>query len=261
MNLFDCHLHTSLSFDSREEMENYVKKAVSDGDEYFITTEHADLESHIFQGEDILADIDLQQQIISQLNEKYPIKVLLGIEVGWRQAIHRRNVNIVKSYPFDMVILSVHETDESDVSTPIFSRGKTTDQCYDEYLDCICKAIDFFDDFDTLAHVDYVLRYVGHTDLSKHKEKLTAVFTRLIEKGKSLEINTKPFPQPQAVERMEYIIDLYTSLGGRKFTIGSDAHQVSRHKNGFDVVKAALKAKGITTVRVYIGRKEYEVQI
>ena len=43
MKLFDCHVHSSLSFDSNEPMENYVRKAVADGDEYFITTEHADL--------------------------------------------------------------------------------------------------------------------------------------------------------------------------------------------------------------------------
>ena len=96
MKLFDCHVHSSLSFDSNETMENYVRKAVADGDEYFITTEHADLESYIFQGEDILADIEKQQRIVSQLNEKYPIKVLLGIEVGWKKSIHQRNMDIVK---------------------------------------------------------------------------------------------------------------------------------------------------------------------
>ena len=30
MKLFDCHLHSSLSFDSDEPMENYVKQAVAD---------------------------------------------------------------------------------------------------------------------------------------------------------------------------------------------------------------------------------------
>ena len=78
MKLFDCHLHTDLSFDSREPMENYVKQAVAAGDDYFISTEHFDLESHIMDGGDIAADLDRQQQIIAQLNEKYPINVLIS---------------------------------------------------------------------------------------------------------------------------------------------------------------------------------------
>ncbi len=242
-------------------MENYVKKAVADGDKYFITTEHADLESYVFQGEDILADIEKQQQIVSRLNEKYPIKVLLGIEVGWKKSIHQRNLDIVKKYPFDMVILSIHETEQYDVAAPEYRKGRTADDCYREYLRMALRAIENFDDFDTFAHIDYVLRYVGHTDLSKHKEQLSAVFTKLIEKGKALEINTKTFSDPQAVERMEYIVWLYTSLGGKKITLGSDAHTVSRHKNGFDKVIATLKANGITEVCMFIARKEHTVSI
>ena len=75
MNVIDCHVHTDLSFDSREPMENYVRNAALNGDEYFITTEHFDLESRIMDGEDIAADLDRQQQIIKELNEKYPVKV------------------------------------------------------------------------------------------------------------------------------------------------------------------------------------------
>ena len=54
---------------------------------------------------------------------------------------------------------------------------------------------------------------------------------------------------------MEYIVSLYTSLGGKKITLGSDAHQVSRHKNGFDKVIATLKAVGIDSVCVFVDRK------
>lgn len=261
MKLFDCHVHSSLSFDSKEPMENYIRKAVAEGDEYFITTEHADLESYIFDGRDILADIEKQQELVKHLNEKYPINVLLGIEVGWKPSIHQRNLDIVKKYPFDMVILSIHETEEYDVASPQFSQGKTADRCYSEYLSMAEAAIDAFEDFDTFAHIDYVLRYVGHTDLAKHSRQLSRIFAKLIDKDKALEINTKTFPQQQAIERMKYIVELYASLGGRKITIGSDAHTADRRKNGFETVKAVLKENGINSVCVFVKRKEYTVQI
>ncbi len=261
MIIIDCHVHSDLSFDSREPMENYVKQSAQMGEEYFITTEHFDLESHVMGGEDISADLDRQEMLIKQLSEKYGVKVLFGVEIGWRKSIHDRDVQVALSKPFDMIILSVHETDYADVATPVFREGKTTDQCYNEYLDCIIDAITSFDNFDTFAHVDYVLRYVGHTDLAKHKEKLTKIFTMLMERGKALEINTKTIPDPQAVERMKYIVSLYASLGGKKITLGSDAHFAHKYKNGFDIVIQTLKANNINSVCAYIERKEISIPI
>lgn len=261
MNIWDCHLHSDLSFDSSEPMENYVKIAAANGDECFITTEHMDLESHFANGDDIAADFDRQQQIIRELNEKYPVEILFGIEIGWRKDIHSRNLQIAEKYPFDMIILSLHESDYCDVAFPEFRQGKTIDQCYNEYLCLVENAIRSFDNFDTFAHIDYVLRYIGHTDLEKHREKLSDIFRLLIEKGKALEINTKVIQQPESVERMEYIIKLYASLGGRKVTVGSDGHSVQRYKNGFSLVFDTLKKYGINQVCLYRKRREICVYI
>lgn len=261
MKLWDCHLHSSMSIDSGEPIENYVKKAVAEGDEYFITTEHTDLKSHVLGGEDIAPDYDEQLQTVRELSEKYPIKVLYGIETGWRKDIHDRVCDIVKNHPFDMVILSVHETEYSDVSFPDYRRGRTVDECYDEYLSLITQAVKAVDDFDTFAHIDYLLRYIGDTDLSRHTKRLTEIFNLLIEKGKAFEINTKVFPQAESVRRADELLSLYTSLGGEKITLGSDGHDVTRHKNCFDIAVSMLKKHGINKVCVYIERKEHLISI
>ena len=109
--------------------------------------------------------------------------------------------------------------------------------------------------------MDYVLRYIGHTDLEKHKEKLTQLFCTLISQNKALEINTKQLPDPQAEQRIEYILQLYTSLGGKKLTIGSDAHSVPVYKNGFDTVIGLMKKYGINQVYIYKQRKEIAIAI
>ncbi len=261
MKLWDTHLHSDLSMDSREPMELYVKKAVSEGEEYFITTEHMDLESHLFDGDDIIPDFERQKEVIYRLNRKYPIKLLWGIEIGWRKDIHKRNLEISKKYPFDMVILSVHETDYTDVSFPGYKGNRTTDECYDEYLGLVINALTEFDNFDTCAHIDYVLRYIGDTDLSCHTGKLAQIFALLIAGNKALEINTKMFPQQESVRRREEIIKMYTSQGGTKFTIGSDRHSVKTHKNGFDTVVQLLKKYGIDYVYTFIDRKEQKIFI
>ena len=261
MNITDTHVHSALSFDSVEPMENYVKKAAEAGDKYFITTEHVDLESHVLDGGDIVRDFEKQAEEIKQLNEKYPVKVLFGAEIGWRRDIHPRCAEIAEKYPFDMIILSLHETEYADVSYPDYRRGRTVDQCYDEYLGLICDAITNFDNFDTFAHIDYLLRYIGDTDLYRHREKLNRVFALLMEKNKALEINTKIFPRQESVRRAEDIIKMYTEAGGRKFTLGSDSHTADRHRNGFDVVVKLLKKYGINKISMFIGRKEYLMDI
>ena len=160
-----------------------------------------------------------------------------------------------------MVILSVHETEYADVSFPDYMRGRTIDRCYDEYLGLIIEAINNFEDFDIFAHPDYLLRYIGDTDLSRHTEKLTQMMKLLIEKGKAMEINTKMFPQAESVRRADELLALYTSLGGRKITLGSDAHDAGRQRNNFDLALSLLRKHGICEVCTYIGRKEYKTAI
>ena len=87
------------------------------------------------------------------------------------------------------------------------------------------------------------------------------MFQILISQDKALEINTKQAPDPQAMERIDYILSLYTQLGGQKLTIGSDAHSVPVYKNAFDEVIELIKKYGINQVYVYKQRKAIAVSI
>ena len=253
MTITDCHLHSDMSIDSREDMENYIKLAVDNGDEYFITTEHANIIPDKANPYRHMVAIETIKAKTDEMRHKYAdkIDVLFGIEIGWMEAVHDFEIEFSHRYPFDMIILALH-------SRPV---GDTVDVRYDNYLADCCKAAQTFGNYDTFAHVDYVLRYIGHTDLAKHKERLTQLFNILISQNKALEINTKQMPDPQAVERIEYILGLYTSLGGRKLTIGSDAHSVPVYKNGFDTVTDIIKKYGINQVYIYKQRKEIAVAI
>ena len=253
MNIIDCHLHSDMSIDSREDMENYIKLAVENGDKYFITTEHANIIDdkenpycHMVPIETIMAKTE-------EMHQKYAdkIDVLFGIEIGWMEAVHDFEVEFSHRYPFDMVILALHGR----------PAGETVDQRFDNYLSQCCQAVETFGNFDTFAHTDYVLRYIGHTDLEKHKEKLTRLFASLIAQDKALEINTKQLPDENAIERMDYMVGLYTSLGGKKLTIGSDAHSVPVYKNGFDTAIDIIKKHGIDSVYLYKQRKEIPLAI
>ena len=261
MNIYDCHLHSDLSNDSRQNMEEYVKAAKANGDEYFISTEHMDLESNSCNGLDILPDFDRQQKLLKELSDKYGINMLFGVEMGYRSSIVKRNEEIICKYPFDMVILSVHESEEYDVAMGEFKEGKTVDESYGEYLDLIYKGVTEFDNFDTLGHIDYILRYTGHTDLSRHQDKLKAIMTVLIKKGKALEINTKTTRLMKTSYYTEFLIDLYVSLGGSKITLGSDCHRIEDYKAYFSETVQILLSKGIDSLCFYKGRQEFTISL
>lgn len=262
MNVYDCHLHSAISFDSSEDMENYIKLSVKNRDRFFITTEHVDLESNLARQKDLIADFEKQKNQLAQLQEKYPeIDLLFGVEIGWREDVHRRGCEIAASQPFDMVILAVHENAKGGDAFSKLKESANVDVAYDEYLKLCYNAVSSFDNFDTFAHVDYMLRYIGHTDLRKHTEMLTKIFNKIIEKNKALEINTKLVPHPDAMDRIDYILQLYTSLGGKKVTIGSDGHNVAYYKNGFRDAMKLMDKYGIKEVCGFKQRKEFYIPI
>lgn len=253
MRIMDCHIHSDMSLDSREDMENYIKQAIADGDEYFLTTEHANIIPDPENPYRHMVNIETIKAKTDAMREKYAsdIKVLFGIEIGWFASVHNFEIEFSKRYPFDMIILALHGRPDGD----------TVDARYDNYLQQCCQAAATFGNYDVFAHVDYVLRYIGHTELSKHKDRLTELFNILISNNKALEINTKQVPDPQAVERIDYILSLYTQLGGRKLTIGSDAHSMPVYKNGFDIVIPLIKKYGINHLYFYKERKECTIAI
>lgn len=262
MNVYDCHLHSAISFDSSEDMENYIKLAVKNKDQVFITTEHVDLESNLAQQKDLIADFEKQKIQLAQLQEKYPeIDLLFGVEIGWREDVHHRGCRIAASQPFDMVILAVHENVKGGDAFSKLKESANVDVAYNEYLNLCYNAVAAFDNFDTFAHVDYMLRYIGHTDLRNHTEMLTKIFNKVIEKNKALEINTKLVPAPDAMDRIDYILQLYTSLGGKKVTIGSDGHNVAYYKNGFRDAMKLMDKYGIKEVCGFKQRKEFHIPI
>ena len=110
MNIYDCHLHSDMSIDSREDMENYIKLAVENGDEYFITTEHANIIPDKDNPYRHMVAIETIQAKTDEMRYKYAgkIDVLFGIEIGWMEAVHDFEVEFSHRYPFDMIILALH---------------------------------------------------------------------------------------------------------------------------------------------------------
>ena len=97
--IFDQHVHSNFSFDSNEDLENYIN-VCNEND--IITTEHLDLENPIINYKDSLIDYLKYIEQIKDLNKKYSNKFFSGIENGYTQKSEKRIEDFLKNKNFNL---------------------------------------------------------------------------------------------------------------------------------------------------------------
>lgn len=298
---YDVHLHSDYSTDSEEKMENTVEKAVSLGLKGLCFTDHMDLyfpqECAKKSGGDFTFDPDAYFDELEYLKSKYRnrIEILFGIETGLRNESELKDKCIdeyrrmIRDYPFDFVIGSTHCLENIDPYWEEYWYGRTAEEGLDRYFDAIDQNCNDYDFFDSLGHLDYLVRYVSKDaairsfkerfkDLpeessgfdweeqrvygrrlyrpSDFKEITEQILKRIIDRGTALEINTAGlkyglgFAHPH-----EEILKLYKELGGELLTVGSDAHMAEHLAYDFRDIPGYLKNLGFKYYFVYKRRK------
>ncbi len=255
MKIYDQHVHSSLSVDSEESFENYLLRAQSLGLTHFVTTEHVDL-SCAFLGKDVLVDFALQEQRIAHAQKSCAIQILKGVELGYKFSRIKDMENLVREHDFDVVLMSVHEDANADCTTQDFLKNKSPSQAYDAYLDIYIQMLHHCSCYDIVGHIDYLLRYIEAVSPLDHKDKLTTLLKLVIEQEKSLEYNTRFLYALKDDRYLRYIFQLYYALGGRKVSLGSDAHKAPVFFGGFHEALSMLKDIGFTHICTYQKRQE-----
>lgn len=261
----DIHVHTSFSSDCDEPMENQINSAISKGITTLCITEHMDFDfpkSSIEDGCDFILDTPEYQKCHQTLKDKYHdrINLLFGVELGLQPHIADTLKDYAKSYPFDFIIGSEHITNKKDPYYASFYEGRSEYEAYCEYFDDICTNIDVFSDFDTLGHLDYVVRYGPNKNkdysYSKYSDYIDEILKRLVNKGIALEINTGGYKNGlNSPNPCKDIVLRYKELGGELITIGSDSHSSNRIAADFDKVEAMLNECGYKYYTYFENRK------
>ncbi|MFZ5969455.1 MAG: histidinol-phosphatase HisJ family protein [Bacillota bacterium] len=234
--MFDYHMHTSFSIDSKMEMEEAVKRAIDVGLQEIAFTDHGEL--NVWRPDDLIVDdifhVGDYLKTLSELKGKYKkrIRIKIGIELGLQVEEKQRIQKLVQEYPFDFVIGSSHTIDRYDLYYRKFFEGKTKQEAYERYFHEILKIVKEVEDFSVYGHLDLVKRYAlgvyENIDIEgREVEIIREILLALIEKGKGIEINTSGFryglgDSNPGIE----IIKLYKALGGEIITVGSDAHRL-----------------------------------
>jgi histidinol-phosphatase (PHP family) len=228
----DAHLHTSLSPDADVAIDTYAQAAVARGITALAITDHIDFDptapAYAFTG------YRERERYVRSAAERWAdagLAIRFGVEVTFQARYVDAIRAHLRSHPYDYVIGSVHVMRDDPYTAHKVAgwvAGRPLPEIVAPYFGEVLRAI-HSGLFDTLGHLDMVKRYlaphVKPAELAAAPELYEPLLAALVETGTSLEVNTsglrqtpgETYPAPWAVAR-------YRALGGRKVTVGSDAH-------------------------------------
>lgn len=249
-------------------MENQIEKAISSGLDILCFTEHMDKDYPSDPAKEVggvpefFLDTDSYREGFLKCRDKYEgkIKLLFGVELGLQPHLGKWSEEYVSKYDFDFVIGSVHTIGHMDPYYSAFFEGRSEADAYAQYFTEALEDIKAFSDFDTLGHLDYVVRYGPNKNrdftYSAYGDLIDPILRLIIEKGIALEANSagyrKGLGEPNPC--MDILLR-YKELGGELITIGSDAHRTDSLCNDFARLEALLLKCGFRYHAVFEDRK------
>ncbi len=265
----DMHTHSLQSHDSDCKLEDMYKAELAKGTEIFAVTNHIDIS--YAKERDIFAAISGTKEEIESVAVQEGHKILFGIELGegfWNKELCERVLNFAS---YDVVLGSVHAVRyaglDGSYSAIDFSAlsDETIAKFLNTYFDDVLELVETTD-FDILAHLPCPLRYINgiyqqSVSLAPYREQIKRILQKVIERGCALEVNTSTLtllgqPMPDAD-----ILRAYYDMGGRRITIGSDAHEARHASRQFPEVLKLLKEIGFEYIYYYEQRKPIAISI
>ncbi len=265
----DYHVHTYFSDDSTYKMEQVIKDAIAQGIEEICFTDHVDygvkrdwdepggmLYREGGPGEPekmAIANVDYPAyyEVFNRMKITYGDRINLkfGLEFGMQAHTIEKYEKLFRRYPFDFIILSIHEVEDKEFWTQDFQRGRTQKEYNERYYEEMLHLVKNYHNYSVLGHMDLICRYdkAGIYPFEKLKPILTEILNIVIADGKGIEINTSSHRYGlKALTPSRDILRLYRELGGRIITIGSDSHKPEHLGAYVDEAKEELRKLGYT---------------
>lgn len=267
----DYHLHSSFSSDSETPMEFQIKKAIELGLDEMCFTEHMDLDYPKEYGE-FNFSIEEYFKKIKEMQEKYrgKINIYKGVEFGLVPEISDRYEKMADQYDFDFIIGSTHLYNNLDPYFSDYWEGKTPYQGTMMYFEKVLENIQNYNNYDTLGHIDYIIRYqeikenpdrnkillFNNYSYSEYGDVLDEILKHIIYHGKALEVNAAGYRYGLGAPNPQYsTLVRYKELGGELITIGSDAHKSEHLGYSYDKAEELLKEVGFRYYATFHERK------
>ena len=192
------------------------------------------------------------------------IEVLLGIEADYIEGHEAELEQLLASYPFDVVLGSVHRLGDRWVAAPStvlrYQRGNgEVDAIWSRYTDLVIAAA-ASGLFDVLAHLDLPKKF-GHRATTPFAGRQAEVVAAVAASGCAVELSSagrrrpvrEDYPAPDLVREL--------AAAGVQLVLSSDAHDPSEVGLGFAELVKTAGAAGVTEVAVFRHRRRTMAKI
>ena len=240
----DMHTHSRFSVDGMDDMMTMCRAAACSGMRYICFTEHLDMNPGdegfgYFAFERFSRAIDAAR---GELGDT--ISILKGLEFG-EPHLYPKEFEAVLKKDFDVILGAVHWIGESFVDDKELEKNIGREGIFEKYYTEVLKATRF-GGFDILAHLDFPKRYMktSYNELDLVDEILFG----LSESGIVLEINSSPLRKGlNECSPDKDILERYVKQGGKRVSLGSDAHFADDIGAGLEQAEKLAGENGLET--------------
>ena len=273
MFICDYHTHTCFSFDGYKSStpDSLCRSAIEKNISDIAITDH--FECNFTDGSHYPPyDCNSAYDAICAAREKYSDKINLtyGIEIGQANQCPKEAEKLLKAKNFEFVIASLHNlTNQPDFYYIDFSKLDDNRQIgiwFDQYINELSAIVDTVEQIDTIGHLTYMQRYIAlcgkQYDFTRHYEKLSDFFDKIIKRKIALEVNVSTLSKGLGFAMPDKsILLLYKDCGGKLITLGSDAHTPEGLgkciQDGFNLIRCV----GLDEVTVVRNGRKVQIKI
>ncbi|MCL1965182.1 MAG: histidinol-phosphatase HisJ family protein [Firmicutes bacterium] len=259
----DYHLHTCYSMDCDMTLDALCSAALAAGLDEICITDHTEF-GHPAPGSDQLPEIEKWLADIERCREQYAgLVIRAGIEIGDNPRCREQIKAWHFALPLDFRLLSLHLIDNEDPYFPGFFADKEQDAVYRRYVEAKLESALAWspDEYEAMAHLGYCAKFAPYPARESPLRYLhapdafDALFTRLAEGGKALEINTSGRKTMNEFFPDQELLTRFHELGGEFVTIGSDAHSPEYVGKWVDDAQELAKACGFRYMLTFEQRR------
>ncbi|RXJ99704.1 histidinol phosphate phosphatase [Arcobacter sp. CECT 8986] len=263
----DLHNHTILCNHANGSVEEYIKKAIELGIDFYGFTEHAPMDFD-YKYRMSIQEKEFYETTIKFYKEKYKesINILLGYEVDFMQSV--KIMDEILDSKVDYLIGSVHFLESKNEDSPwgfdnpeFIGKYKTKniDDIWIDYFDAIEKLAKM-NKFDIVGHFDLikVFKYLPKKDI-----KLLALnaLKQIKKSNMVVEVNAAGYRKPIAEQYpSKDILELCFELD-IPITFSSDAHEVEQIGYKYDEVISLVKSVGYKKCAIFENKQKELIDI
>ncbi len=267
MKIYDQHMHSIYSPDASNTatFENYIKEAKKENIDTLIFTDHVDFDASASISR-MIPDFYRIKNDLERLEEKHRMILNMGVEIGFQPHMKKAYDRLLKTHPFDFVIMSIHQGDKKDFYNGDFFNDKNQEEAYTRYFTLLKEAIKHYQNYDVIGHIDYIIRYGDYQrkdyDFKRYQPIIDEILRLIIYYNKGIELNTSGLRYGlKHMHPKKALLKRYKELGGKIITIGSDAHDPRDYRKDFDKAFDILKSVGFKKIAVFNKRQARFISI